>query len=102
MAVWYFGDNMTSLMIMLFIVTGRRGHTLVGLEYCSHDLCDMVTRENHICRANPRSSRFREMIRPTIRFSSDAGDSLEYFWSFGDMTSSERLLPPTGMKTGRV
>lgn len=91
--LWYFGDNMTSPDDHAVHCYGTEGTYSVGLEYCSHDLCDMVTRENLITVQNPKIITIPGDDSATIRFSSDAGDSLEYFWSFGDMTSSEKAAP---------
>lgn len=91
--LWLFGDNMTSPDDHATHCYGTEGTYDAGLQYCSNNLCDVVTKEDFITVKAPKIITSPGADSATIKFSTDAGEGLEYAWSFGDMTHSELAAP---------
>lgn len=91
--LWSFGDNMTSPDDHAGHCYGVEGTYDVGLQYCYNDLCDVVTKEDFITVQKPKIITTQGDDNATIKFSTDAGEGLNYIWNFGDMTSSDLAAP---------
>ena len=91
--LWLFGDNMTSPDDHANHCYGVNGSYDVGLQYCYNDLCDEVVKDDFITVDAPHIFTSPGDNDATVKFSSDAGEGLEYVWDFGDQTSSDVASP---------
>ena len=91
--LWLFGDNTTSNDYHAGHCYGINGSYPVGVQYCYNGLCDEVNQSDFINVTAPRIFVEKGEDDATMKFWTDSTEGMQYLWSFGDETSSDRAVP---------
>lgn len=91
--IWMFGDNTTSTDFHAVHCYGVNGSYQVGIQYCYNGLCEKVEKPDFINVSAPQIFVEKGDDDATVKFWTDMTEGINYFWDFGDLTSSDRAAP---------